>query len=96
MQILLDHTHPDPNQKSAPFQEYVFGTGQLNVFFVFVLFFYPGFMARQDYFTHFEPSQSLGGEKTENPLEKPPDNPQAELGLSHMRPELHVGSNPQW
>ena len=24
-------------------------------------FFYLGFMARQDYFIHFEPSQSLGG-----------------------------------
>ena len=34
----------------------------------------------------------LGGLKTD-PLEKPSDHPQAELGLSHMGPEL--GSNPQ-
>ena len=50
-------------------------------------------MAGQNYFTHFEPSQSLGGAKTGYPREKPPDHPQAELGLSHMWPEL--GSNPQ-
>ena len=31
--------------------------------------------------------------KTGDPREKPPDHPQAELGLSHMWPEL--GSNPQ-
>ena len=43
-----------------------------------------GFNTRQDYFTHFEPSQSLGGAKTGDPREKPPDYPQAELGLSHM------------
>ena len=49
-------------------------------------------LARQDYFTHFEPSQSLGGAKTGDPREKPPGHPQAELDLSHMRPEL--GSNP--
>lgn len=55
--------------------------------------FYLGFTARQDYFTHFEPSQSLGGAKTGDPREKPPDHPQAELGLSHMWPE--PGSNPQ-
>ena len=35
-------------------------------------------------FTHFEPSHSLGGAKTGDPREKPPDHPQAELGLSHM------------
>ena len=40
--------------------------------------------ARQDDFTHFEPSQSLGGTKTGDPREKPTDHPQAELGLSHM------------
>ena len=44
-------------------------------------------MACQDYFTHFEPSQSLGGAKTGDPREKPPDHPQAQLGLSHMWPE---------
>ena len=42
-------------------------------------------MACQDYFTHFEPSQSLGGAKMGDPWEKPEKNhPQAELGLSHM------------
>ena len=40
------------------------------------------FTACQDYFTHFEQSQSLGGVKTGDPREKPPDHPQAELGLS--------------
>ena len=41
-------------------------------------------MACQVYFTNFEPSQSLGGAKTEESLEKPPDHPQAELGLFYM------------
>ena len=41
--------------------------------------FYLDFTARQDYFTHFEPSQSKGGAKTGDPREKPPDDPQAEL-----------------
>ena len=41
-------------------------------------------MARQDYFIHFEPCQSLGGAKTGDPQEKPPDHQQAELGLFHM------------
>ena len=50
-------------------------------------------MTHQDYFTHFEPSQSLGGANTGDPQEKTPDHPQAEIGLSHMWPEL--GSNPQ-
>ena len=49
-----------------------------------------GFTACQDYFTHFEPSQSSGGAKTG---EKLSDHPQAELSLSQMRPES--GSNPQ-
>ena len=40
--------------------------------------------AREDNFTHFETSQSVGGAKTGDPLEKPPDHPQAELCLSHM------------
>ena len=48
------------------------------------LFIYLGFMARQDYFTHFEPSQSKGWAKTGDPREKPPDHPQTELCLSHM------------
>ena len=42
------------------------------------------FTARQDYFTHSEPSQLLGGAKMGDPREKTPNHPQAELGLSHM------------
>ena len=56
-------------------------------------YFYLAFTARQDYFTHHEPSQSLGGVKTGRPREKTHDHPQAALGLSHMWHEL--GSNPQ-
>ena len=66
----------------------------LNFQFVLLfIYFYLGFTACQDYFTHFEPSQSVGGAKTGDPREKTPDHPQAELGLSHMWSEL--GSNPQ-
>ena len=50
-------------------------------------------MACQNYFTHFELSQLLGGTKTGDPREKTPGHPQAELGLYHMWPEL--GLNPQ-
>ena len=35
--------------------------------------------ACQDYFTHFEPSQLLGGAKTGDPREKPPDHHQAHM-----------------
>ena len=61
-----------------------------------------GFTVRQDHFTQFERSQSLGGAKTGDPWKKKKkkkkkkktsDHPQAELGLSHMGHEL--GSNPQ-
>ena len=65
------------------------------LFFVLFCFVVGGggaFTARQDYFTHFEPNQSLGGAKMGDPREKNPDHPQTELGLSHMWPEL--GSNP--
>ena len=54
----------------------------------FVFFFYLGFTARPDYFTNFEPSQLSGGAKKGDLREKPPDHPQAELGLSHMWLEL--------
>ena len=53
-------------------------------------FFYLGFMANQDFFTHFDLSQSLGGAKMRDPWENTPDHPQAELGLSHMWPEVAV------
>ena len=51
-----------------------------------------GVTARQDYFTDFEPSQSLDAAKTGYPQNKPHGHPQAELGLSQMWPEL--GLNP--
>ena len=50
----------------------------------YYFFFYLSFVACQDYFTRLELSQSLGGAKTGEPQEKPPDHPQAKLGLSHM------------
>ena len=56
-------------------------------------FFNLGFTTRQNYFTNFEPSQSQGRAKTGDPPGKPLNHPQAELGLSHMWPEL--GLNPQ-
>ena len=46
--------------------------------------FYLGLTARQEYFTHFEPSQSLSGAKTRDPREKSPDQPQAERLVSHV------------
>ena len=46
-----------------------------------ILFLNSSFTARQDYITHFEPSQSLGGTKTGDSLEKQPVHRQAELGL---------------
>ena len=49
-----------------------------------------GVTAHQDYFTHFEPSQSYGGAKTGDPQEKTPDHPQAELGLSHKWPSART------
>ena len=52
-------------------------------------------MARQDYFTHFEPSQSLGGVKTGDPRENTTEDiPQADFAcLTVMWREL--GSNPR-
>ena len=43
-----------------------------------------GGAARQEYFIHFEPSQSLDAAKTGDPHNKPHGHPQAELGFSHM------------
>ena len=40
---------------------------------LFWFFYRWGFRARQDYFTNFESSQSLGGAKTGDPGEKTPD-----------------------
>ena len=44
----------------------------------------------QDYFTHFEQSQSVGWAKTGDPREKPPGHPLAELGLSHDKYTMTV------
>ena len=49
------------------------------------------FTARQDYFTHFEPSQSSGGAKTGYPREK--TTASRTWLVSHMTRAL--GSNPQ-
>ena len=61
------------------------------LFYLFIYFFFffffcgsGGGTARQDYFTHFEPSQSLDAAKTGDPQNKTPGHPQAELGLSHV------------
>ena len=46
------------------------------LFFFFCLIFVgERVTVRQDYFIHFEPSQSVGGAKTADPREKPPDHP---------------------
>ena len=68
----------------------------------FFFFFNSVLRPFQDYFSSYETGQSVGGEKTGEPREKPPDTPasrtwlvshvQADLGLSHMWPER--GSNP--
>ena len=42
------------------------------------------YLVLKDDFTHFEPSQSLGGAKDGDPPEKPSDHPQAEHGMSNM------------
>ena len=42
-------------------------------------FFYLGFTAHQDYFTHFEPSQSVDWANTGDPREKTPNHRQQNL-----------------
>ena len=42
------------------------------------------YMACQDYFNHFEQSQSHGVAKTGEPQGKTPDLPHAEFGLSYL------------
>ena len=61
-------------------------------FFFFFFFFNSVLRPFQDYFSSYETGQSVGGAKTGEPREKPPDTPEAKLGLSHMWPER--GSNP--
>ena len=48
-----------------------------------VFFFYLDFMACQDYFTNFEPSIDRCCENGRS-RETPPEQSQAELGLSHI------------
>ena len=67
---------------------------RMRIFIMQYFFFYLVFTACQDYFTHFEPSQSIGGVKTGDPQEKQPDRQQAKLDLSNMWHERN--SNPQW
>ena len=46
------------------------------------ILFYLGFAARQDYFTHFEPSQSLDGARMGDPQKKkknPTDRPRKKV-----------------
>ena len=45
---------------------------QTSITFIFFAFDF-SFTARQDYFTHFEPSQLLGGAKMGDPREKTPN-----------------------
>ena len=61
-------------------------------FFYYYLFFNSVLSPFQDYFSSFETGQSVGGQKQENPEKNHLAHPQAELGLSHMRPVR--GSNP--
>ena len=54
--------------------------GQYNTLFLVCLnYFYSVFRPFQDHFSSFETGQSVGGAKTG----EPPENLQAELGLSH-------------
>ena len=64
---------------------------QISSFLFFFIFFYLGFTARQDYFTNFEPSQTLCGAKIGDRRENPADHPQAELACL----SCELGSNPQ-
>ena len=55
---------------------------QLNVIYL-------GITAQQDYFTHFEPSQSLDGAKMGDPLEKSHSSPEL-IPKSMMAPECFI------
>ena len=55
-------------------------------------FFYYSVCPFQDYFSSYETSQSVGGAKTGEPCEKPPDTPASRtLLVSHV---ARRGSNP--
>ena len=55
----------DPGEKTPDHPQAELGMSHMILFC-----FYLGFMACQGYFTHFEPSQSVGGVKTGDPREK--------------------------
>ena len=55
------------------------------VFFFFLFFFYSVLRPFQDYFSSYETGQSVGGAKTGEPREKPPDTPASRTWLvSHV------------
>ena len=67
--------------------------GNSNAFEIQIFFFLNSFLCPfKDYFSSYETGQSVCGQKRENPEKNLLAHPQAELGLSHMRPER--GSNP--
>ena len=54
-------------------------------FFFFFFFFYSVLRPFQDYFSSYETGQSVGGAKTGEPREKPPDTPASRTWLvSHV------------
>ena len=56
-----------------------------HVFFFFFFFFYSVLRPFQDYFSSYETGQSVGGAKTGEPREKPPDTPTSRTWLvSHV------------
>ena len=74
-----------PNSKST-FS--IFTTTSVLVYNRFFIFFLNSVLRPfQDYFSSYEMGQSVGGAKTENPEKNHLTHLQAELGLSHMRPE---------
>ena len=75
------------------FFHFFFLTGDSIAYTWFIyLFFDLCFTARQDFLINFEPIQSVGGAKTEDPREKPQDHRKQNF-VCPTCPEL--GSNPQ-
>ena len=58
---------------------------KLLFFFLFIFFFNSVLRPFQDYFSSYETGQSVGGAKTGEPREKPPDTPASRTWLvSHV------------
>ena len=56
-----------------------------NVILLSIFFFYSVLRPFQDYFSSYETGQSVGGAKTGEPREKPPDTPASRTWLdSHV------------